>query len=51
MIRKIRRLFGGSMLAFGALLLAMAPETGTGFVLIIMAIVIEIVGIYLEHKK
>lgn len=51
MTKKIRRLFGGSLLAFGALLLAMAPETGTGLVLIGLAVAIEIIGIYLEHKK
>jgi len=51
MTRKIRRLFGFSLLAFGALLLSMAPETGTGIMLILLAIAIEIIGIYLEHRK
>jgi len=51
MTKKIRRLFGGSLLAFGALLLAMVPESGPGLLLIGLAIGIEITGIYLEHKK
>lgn len=51
MTRKNRRLFGLSLLAFGALLLAMAPETGSGLLLIGIAVAIEIIGIYFERKK
>ncbi|MEE8387429.1 MAG: hypothetical protein V3R65_02540 [Acidiferrobacterales bacterium] len=51
MSRKIRCLLGVSLLAFGALLLAMAPETSSGLMLIGIAVAIEITGIYLEYKK
>ena len=51
MTKKTRRTIGGALLVLGALLLILAPETIGGLVLIGLAIAVELVGIYLEHKK
>jgi hypothetical protein len=51
MTKKTRRMIGGVLLVLGALLLVFATETIGGLVLIGLAITIEAVGIYLEHKK
>jgi membrane-bound ClpP family serine protease len=51
MTKKTRRIIGGVLLVLGGLMLALAPETMGGLVLIVLAIAIEVTGIYLEHKK
>jgi drug/metabolite transporter (DMT)-like permease len=51
MHRKPRRILAGILIAVGGLMLWLAPEASTlGIVLLILAALIEIVGIYLEHK-
>ncbi|WP_317706469.1 hypothetical protein [Methylomarinovum caldicuralii] len=46
-----RRLLGSMLVGFGALLLWLAPELWAGSLAILMvAIVLEIIGIRLEHE-
>jgi membrane-bound ClpP family serine protease len=51
MTKKTRRTIGAVLLVLGAVMLALAPETIGGLVLIALAIALEATGIYLEHKK
>lgn len=51
MTKKTRRAIGGVLLVLGGLMLFLAHGTIGGLVLIALAIVIELTGIYLEHKK
>ena len=51
MQRKPRRILAGVLIAVGGLMLWLAPEASTlGILLLLLAAVIEIIGIYLEHK-
>jgi uncharacterized membrane protein YccC len=51
MTKKHRRILAVLLIIFGALLLWFAPESLSGIVLLVFGVVIEIIGIYLEHKK
>ncbi|MCG6974853.1 MAG: hypothetical protein LJE56_00430 [Acidiferrobacterales bacterium] len=51
MTKKTRRTVGAVLLILGAILLVMAHETIGGLFLVGLAITIEAIGIYLEHKK
>jgi len=48
---KHRRLFAGVLLGVGVVLMLFAPEPWTGLLLIVLALVIEGVGITLERKQ
>ena len=58
MIRRkgLRRAFGAALVIAGALLMWLAPgptfgtQSGAGLVLLMMGIVLELVGIRLEHR-
>ena len=51
MRRKPRRILAGILIAAGGLMLWLAPEASTlGVLLLVLAAVIEVLGIYLEHK-
>lgn len=58
MRRKPRRILAGVLIAFGGLLLWLAPEASevtpfdmAGLFLLFAAVCIEVFGIYLEHKN
>ena len=51
MRRKPRRILAGTLIAAGGLMLWFAPAASTlGMLLLVLAAIIEILGIYLEHK-
>ncbi|MDH3690806.1 MAG: hypothetical protein OEU36_15270 [Gammaproteobacteria bacterium] len=51
MHRKPRRILAGVMVVLGALLIWLAPEASTfGYVILLLGIAIEVVGIFLERK-
>jgi len=51
MHRKPRRILAGVLIAVGGLMLWLAPEASNlGVFLLLLAVAIEIIGIYLEHK-
>lgn len=53
MHRKQRRIIGGILIVVGGLILWLAPveRTAVGYSIILLAVFVEAVGIYLEHKK
>ena len=52
MHRKQRRIIGGILIVVGGLILWLAPveSINMGVLIILLAVFIEAVGIYLEHK-
>ncbi len=48
---KLRRIIAVCLVVLGGVLIFFAPETFGGFILIALGVVIEIVGIYLEHRR
>lgn len=48
---KIRRIIAGCLVVLGGVLIFFAPETVGGFILIALGVVVEGVGIYLEHRR
>ena len=51
MRRKPRRILAGALIAAGGLMLWFAPAASTlGVMLMALAVIIEVLGIYLEHK-
>ena len=51
MQKRTRRILAGLLIGVGALLLFLATETTGGLILILAGVVIEVVGIALEHRK
>ena len=53
MHRKQRRIIGGILIVVGGLILWLAPveRINMGVLIILLAVFIEAVGIYLEHKR
>lgn len=53
MHRKQRRIIGGILIVVGGLILWLAPveSFNMGVLIILLAVFIEAVGIYLEHKR
>ena len=52
MRRKPRRILAGFLIAVGGLMFWLAPEASKlGLLLLLLAVAIEIIGIYLEHKE
>lgn len=47
---KRRRLVAIVLIVLGALMLWLAPETGGGVILIVAGIVIEVLGLIMEHR-
>ncbi len=48
---KLRRIIAIFLVVLGGVLIFFAPETFGGFILIALGVVVEGVGIYLEHKR
>jgi hypothetical protein len=48
---KLRRIIAVILVVLGGVLIYLAPETLDGFILIGMGVVIEAVGIFLEHRR
>jgi hypothetical membrane protein len=49
-MKKQRRILAGTMVVAGGVLMFFAPESVGGLVLIVAGVVVEIIGIFLEHK-
>jgi len=49
--RRIRRGFAGAFIAVGLLLLVLAPSVGLGLGFFGLGIVLELVGLALEHRE
>lgn len=48
---KPRRILAGILVILGGLLMWLVPEVSTvGFVMLLLGVAIEFIGIYLEHK-
>jgi hypothetical protein len=48
---KPRKIFAGVLVVLGGLVMWLAPEVSTiGFLLLLLGVAIEFIGIYLEHK-
>ena len=48
---KLRKIFAGILVVLGGLVMWLAPEVSTiGFLLLLLGVAIEFMGIYLEHK-
>ncbi len=51
MHRKPRRILAGIFVVLGGLLMWLAPDVSyAGIAILVLGVVIEVVGIYLEHK-
>lgn len=48
--RRTRRAIAATMVALGAILMFLAPETWPGALVLILGIALELAGIALEHK-
>jgi hypothetical protein len=48
--RRIRRRFAGVLIGVGLLLLVLAPSAGAGLGFFALGIVLELVGLALEHR-
>jgi Zn-dependent membrane protease YugP len=48
--RRVRRSAAGALIAVGILLMMLAPSVGAGLVLFALGIVLELVGLALEHR-
>jgi hypothetical protein len=48
---KLRRIIAIIFVVLGGVLIYLAPETIGGFILIGLGVVIEAVGIFLEHRR
>ena len=48
--RRNRRLLGGIFIVVGAVLMFLAPESGAGWVLLALALVLELIGLVLERR-
>ena len=52
MQRKTRRIVGGALVIAGAFFMWLAPDfSWIGLFLIVLAVALEIAGIFLEHRK
>ena len=49
-MRRPRKIIAGSLVVLGIVLMVLGPETGGGAVLILLGVVIEGVGIFLEKR-
>ena len=49
--RNIRRSVAGALIAVGLLLLVLAPSVGMGLAFFALGIVLELVGLALEHRE
>jgi hypothetical protein len=49
--RRIRRSFAGALIGVGLLLLVLAPSVGVGLGIFALGIVLELVGLALEHRE
>ncbi len=51
MSSKPRKILAGILVILGGLVMWLAPEVSTvGFVMLLLGVAIEFIGIYLEHK-
>ena len=51
MSSKLRKILAGILVILGGLVMWLAPEVSTiGFVMLLLGVAIEFIGIYLEHK-
>jgi hypothetical protein len=51
MSAKLRKILAGVLVVLGGLLMWLVPaESTVGFVILLLGVAIEAVGIYLEHK-
>ena len=48
---KLRRIIAIILVVLGGVLIFLAPETIGGFILIAIGVVVEAVGIFLEHRR
>ncbi len=48
---KLRRIIAIILVVLGGVLIFLAPETIGGFILIGIGVVVEAVGIFLEHRR
>jgi len=48
-MKKLRRIFAGFLIVLGGLIWWLAPETPGGIIVLIVGVIIEIIGISLEH--
>ena len=52
MTPRSRKILAGILVVVGGLLMWLVPETSTaGFVILLVGVLIESIGVYLEHKK
>ena len=52
MSSKLRKILAGILVILGGLVMWLAPEVSTiGFVMLLLGVAIEFIGIYLEHKN
>jgi uncharacterized membrane protein YccC len=49
--RRIRRTIAGALIGVGVLLMALAPSVGVGLVLFGLGVVLELLGLALEHRE
>jgi hypothetical protein len=48
---KFRKILAGILVVLGGVLMWLVPEVSTvGFVILLLGVAIEVIGIYLEHK-
>jgi hypothetical protein len=47
---RIRRIASGLLIALGALLILLAPETWLGLVLLALGVAVELIGMVLVHQ-
>lgn len=50
-MKKQRRILASVLIVLGALLWWFAPETPGGVVMVLIGVIVEIVGIFIEHKR
>ena len=48
-MKKLRRIVAGFLIVLGGLMWWLAPETPGGIIVLIVGVIIEIIGISLEH--
>jgi membrane-bound ClpP family serine protease len=51
MSRKPRKILAGILVILGGLLMWLVPDVSTvGFVILLLGVALEVIGIYLEHQ-
>jgi hypothetical protein len=50
-MKKLRRVVAGFLIVLGGLIWWLAPETPGGIIVLIVGVIVEIIGISLEHNK